>query len=295
MKSQIQTDHRKGLMITAMGGLLLTVDVPLLVLSGADTANMLFLRGPMAAFALFLWWAFYMRKQGTPLFQGRATLITAGLSFLQNVAFIGAINHSNVSNVIFILAFNPMFSALVSWIFLKERISPGTIAAMLASFIGVVIIVWDSIGQGTLWGDLMALSCALLLAITLSYTRATGKDLSLTPGYGMILSSIFAAPFANPGMMSASGMGYMALNGFFIAPASFALLSLGPRYIAAAEVAMFFLLETCLTPVWMWLIFGDMPPSPTLIGGAIIITALGLHSFAQLIGRKKRKAAVSQL
>ena len=294
MNGKIRTDHQKGLFITAIGGLLLTVDVPLLKLSGADTANMLFLRGPMVVFTLLLWWALLMRRQGTPLYQGRATLITAGLSFLQNIAFVAAINNSSVSNVVFILAFNPMFSALVSWIFLKERISLSTIITMIAAFIGVTIIVWDGIGNGTLFGDVMALTCALLLAITLAYTRSTGKDLSLTPGYGMALSSLAAIPFANPAVMSAEGLGFMALNGFIVAPISFALLSLGPRYIGAAEVAMFFLLETCLTPIWMWFIFGDIPPTASLIGGVIIISALSVHSTLQLLAVKRRKYASAQ-
>lgn len=284
---QISTDHRKGLLITAAGGMLLTLDVPLLKLSGAETANMLALRGPMVASALLVYWALVLRRQGTPLFQGRASLIAGLLSFVQNLCFIGAINHSSVSNVVFILAFNPMFAALLSWVFLKERIGAGTVAAMLAALTGVLIIVWDGIGQGTWFGDLLALACGLLLAVALTYTRHTGKDLSLTPGIGMALSAAAALPFANPGEMSAAGMGFLALNGLFIAPMSFALLALGPRYISAAEVAMFFLLETCLTPVWMWMIFGTVPPTASLIGGAIIMAALCVHSAAQLVAARK--------
>lgn len=290
MRSASPTNHRKGLAITAVGGLLLTLDVPLLKLSGADTANILFIRGAMAAFTLWLWWALVMRRQGTPFFQGRASVIAGGLSFIQNICFIGAITNTSVANVVFILAFNPMFAALLSWIFLRERVDNSTIAAITASLLGVTIIVWDGMGAGTLFGDMLALACAMLLATTLVYTRHTGKDLSLTPAIGMALSAMVAAPFAVPSQMTATGLGWLSLNGFFVGPVSFALLALGPRYIAAAEVAMFFLLETCLTPVWMWLIFSELPSPASLIGGGIIIAALTLHSLHRLFAGQRRTA-----
>lgn len=280
--SERKTDHRKGLMITAAGGLLLTFDVPLLKLSGADLPNILFLRGLMVASALLAWWFFRLRPRGEPFFQGRASVVAGGLSFIQNLCFIGAITYTSVANVVFILAFNPMFAALLSWLFLSERINRATLLAILASMAGVVIIVWDGIGAGTLFGDFLALMCAILLAVTLTYTRHTGKDLSMTPAIGMSLSALVAAPFATPFTMTAQGFGWLSLNGLFIGPASFALLALGPRYILAAEVAMFFLLETCLTPVWMWMIFGDLPTTASLFGGGIIIGSLLAHSLHRI-------------
>lgn len=269
---------------------MLTFDVPLLKLSGADTANMLFLRGMMLAAALWLWWFFAMRPKGKPFFQGRTSLIAGLMSCAQNLCFITSLQYTSVSNVVFILAFNPMFAAILSAIFLGERIRPQTIATILAALVGVVIIVWDGIGGGSWLGDLLALACALLLAMTLTYTRHSGKDLSLNPAVGMGLSALVAAPFAVPSAMTAGGLGWLAMNGFFVAPLSFALLSLGPRYISAAEVAMFFLLETCITPVWMWVVFGEIPPEASLVGGAIIITALVLHSAWQLYEARRKTA-----
>jgi drug/metabolite transporter (DMT)-like permease len=53
---------------------------------------------------------------------------------------------------------------------------------------------------------------------------------------------------------------------------------LAPRYITAAEVNLFFLLETIFGPFWVWLVIKEQPSLETIIGGGIIITTIAIHS-----------------
>ena len=78
-----------------------------------------------------------------------------------------------------------------------------------------------------------------------------------------------------------------------VTPLAFFCLAAGPRYISGPEVAMFYLLETVLAPVWMWMIFYEVPTRNSLIGGTILVMALVTHSLWQLHeGRKRRAAAM---
>ena len=54
---------------------------------------------------------------------------------------------------------------------------------------------------------------------------------------------------------------------------------------------MFYLIETILAPIWMWIIFIERPSNQTLIGGSILIIALLAHSLWQM--RSKAKAAAA--
>ncbi len=74
-------------------------------------------------------------------------------------------------------------------------------------------------------------------------------------------------------------------------PISFFCLAAGPRYISSGEVAMFYLLETVLAPVWVWAIFEEVPSTHSLIGGTILIVALVAHSIWQLRETRRRPAA----
>jgi len=62
----------------------------------------------------------------------------------------------------------------------------------------------------------------------------------------------------------------------------FVLITLAPRYISAAEVNLFFLLETILGPLWVWLVIKEQPSAETIIGGVVIITTLTTHSILKL-------------
>ena len=70
-------------------------------------------------------------------------------------------------------------------------------------------------------------------------------------------------------------------------PISFFCLAAGPRYISGGEVAMFYLLETVLAPVWVWAIFSEVPSRNSLIGGVILIAALVAHSIWQLASKRR--------
>jgi drug/metabolite transporter (DMT)-like permease len=74
-------------------------------------------------------------------------------------------------------------------------------------------------------------------------------------------------------------------------PLSFFCLATGPRYITGPEVAMFYLLETVLAPIWMWMIFYEVPSRNSLIGGSILIVALVAHAVWQLSQGRKRRAS----
>ena len=87
---------------------------------------------------------------------------------------------------------------------------------------------------------------------------------------------------ADAAALPAASWGWLALNALLVVPVAMALLVIGPRYLPASEVAMFFLLELILTPLWIWLIFGEMPTPQALLGGAIVFVALLAHSLWRL-------------
>ena len=62
----------------------------------------------------------------------------------------------------------------------------------------------------------------------------------------------------------------------------FVLITIAPRFITAAEVNLFFLLETIIGPIWVWMVIKEQPTIETIIGGAVIIVTIGVHSFLAL-------------
>ena len=62
----------------------------------------------------------------------------------------------------------------------------------------------------------------------------------------------------------------------------FVLVTIAPRFISAAEVNLFFLLETIIGPIWVWLFISEQPTLETIQGGSIIILTIAIHSFLKI-------------
>ena len=82
--------------------------------------------------------------------------------------------------------------------------------------------------------------------------------------------------------------GWIVFDGLIMIPLAFFCLATGPRYLSAPEVGMFYLLETILAPLWIWIVFLEVPTPQTLVGGAVLILALVGHSVWQM----RKKSAV---
>ena len=82
--------------------------------------------------------------------------------------------------------------------------------------------------------------------------------------------------------VSAAALPYLLLLGVGVLPISFTLITLGPRYLPAHEVALFMLMETILGPYWVWLALGENPGLPAILGGAVVILTLATHTIVEL-------------
>lgn len=287
------SSHAKGLLLTAIGGLALTVDIPLIRLAEGEPWSVLLLRtGATFTVAILVWAVWRSFSANAPqLIPGRAGLAVAALYGLGSVTFITAVYATSTANLVFILAFTTMFAALLSWVFLKERPANATMLAMLVMILGVGIIVSDSVGTGNLFGDAMALFSSFVIASAITVSRASGKDMGFTALIGVIFPFLVAVVMVADVGYRVDQPWWILFNGAIIMPISFFCLATGPRYISGPEVAMFYLLETVLAPVWVWIIFSEVPATKSLIGGTILIVALVSHSIWQLLEGRRRRAA----
>lgn len=277
-------------MLTAIGGLALTTDIPLIRLAEGEPWSILMVRTATTLIAaLVIWLVWRSFAKAPPLVPGWKGAIVAALYGLGSVTFITAVYNTSTANVVFILAFTTMFSALLSWVFLGQRPANATLAAMAAMIFGVLIIVWDSIGTGNLFGDLVALSSSLIIAAAITISRSSYEDMGLASLVGVVLPFIIGAFMVSQVGYRIDSPWWIIFNGAIVMPIAFYCLATGPRYLSAPEVAMFYLLETVFAPVWVWLIFNERPTTASMIGGTILVAALVAHSGWQLWSGRNRK------
>ena len=200
-----------------------------------------------------------------------------------NITFIISIQNTNVANTLVMIALAPMLSAILGAIFLKEIPDKKTWIAIFVTLIAVIFIFQDSLKLGNLYGDLFGLITAFGLACNAILVRyAKNRDLVPSAVVGKLCVALFAFLFVENFELVGNDMIYIPLMCVMCVAIPFVLVTIAPRFITAAEVNLFFLLETILGPVWVWMVIKEQPSMETILGGAVIILTIATHSFLAL-------------
>ena len=272
------TNNQKGLMITFFGVLLVVPDSLFVRLISADPLITAFWRSASSGTLILLSLLIF---RGLKAFDSIFHMGFLGWSYAFIIgstapAFVFAVSKTSVANVVFILASMPVFSALFSYMLLKERIEPRTSITILFVILGLIVITFGSIeSQIASWqGDIWALYVSIAYAAALTTIRSL-KSLSMIPaipfGYlgAALVMSYFIEPFSN---FTENSFLYFQ-HGVLIALGT-CLLTIGPRFISSPEVALLILLESVLAPLLVWYLLGEEPGKWALIGGFIVVSTL---------------------
>ena len=279
------SDQQKGSLLAFIAVFFITPDSLFVRLSNIDTWGMLFYRGAIP-FCVVLsgLLIFYKKSFFKVLFSmGIHGIFYALIFSITNITFIISIQNTNVANTLVMIAMAPMLSAVLGGIFLKEMPDKKTWAAIIITFAAAVYIFYDSMQLGNFFGDLFGLITALGLAIGAVIVRSTkNKDLVPAAVIGKLMVAIFAVSFVENFALVETDIIIVPLMCVMCVALPFVLVTIAPRFIPAAEVNLFFLLETIIGPVWVWLFINEQPTLETIQGGSIIILTIAIHSFLKI-------------
>ncbi len=279
------SNQKKGSLLAFVAVMFITPDSLFIRLSNIDTMGMLFYRGAIP-FVLVLTGLLIFYKEN--FFKALINIGYPGIFYIFsfsicNITFIISIQNTNVANTLVMIATSPMLSAILGAIFLKELPDKKTWIAIFISFFAVAYIFHDSIEIGSFYGDIFGLITALGLACNAVIARfAKNRDLVPSAVIGKLCVAIFAFFFAESFNLVGSDMIYIPLMCIMCVAIPFVLVTIAPRFIPAEEVNLFFLLETIIGPIWVWLIINEQPSIEALQGGSVIILTIAIHSFLKL-------------
>ena len=265
-----------------VGVLFLTPDSLFIRLANIETWGLLFYRGAIPFIVVLIGLLIVYRSNFFKLLfsMGFPGIIYAGTFALTNITFIISIQNTNVANTLVMIAMAPMLSAILSAIFLKENPDKKTWTAIIITFVSVIFIFNDSIKLGNIVGDIFGIITALGLAVGAVVIRSAKKR-NLVPGavIGKLIVAIFALFLVKDFKLLGNDIFIVPLMCIVCVAIPFVLVTIAPRFITAAEVNLFFLLETILGPLWVWIVIKEQPSTETILGGLLIIFTIAIHSF----------------
>ena len=279
------TDQQKGSLLAFVAVMFITPDSLFIRLSSIDTWGLVFYRGVIPFFLVFVGMLLIYKLNFFKILMesGYHGLIYIGTFSITNITFVVSIQNTNVANTLVMIATAPMLSAIFSAFFLKETPDKKTWISIIITFLAIIFIFSDSLKLGNFYGDLLGFITATGLAVG-AVTIRSAKSKNLVPAavIGKLFVAIFALIFIESFILDKKDIIIVPLMCILCVAIPFVLVTIAPRFIPAAEVNLFFLLETIIGPIWVWLIIKEQPSAETLIGGAIIVVTIAIHSFLKL-------------
>ena len=279
------SDQKKGTLIAFTAIMFITPDSLFIRLAKINSWDLIFYRGFIPFLVVFLGLLIIYKTNLLKeiISNGWHGFFYACTFTVTNIFFVISIENTNVANTLIMIALAPMLSAIISFFFLKENPDKKTWIAIIITTLSVVYIFYDSLEAGDLLGNFLGLICATGLAVGAVIIRSA-KKISLVPSamMGKLMVTLIALLFANQFKLENGDAVIVPLMCIMCVAIPFVLVTLAPRYITAPEVNLFFLLETILGPLWVWLVIHEQPSIETLIGGTIIISTIAIHSFLAL-------------
>ena len=279
------TDQKKGSLMAFVAVIFITPDSLFIRLSNVETWSLVFYRGIIPFVLVFIGMLLIYRLKFFNLlrsngYYGFAYVLTFSIT---NIAFVVSIQNTNVANTLIMIATAPMLSAILGLFFLKENPDKKTWVAIFITFFAALYIFYDSIKLGNFFGDILGFVAAMGLAVGAVIIRSA-KKLNLVPSavVGKLIIALFAMLFVKDYSLNNNDIYIVPLMCVMCVAIPFVLVTIAPRFITAAEVNLFFLLETIIGPIWVWLIIKEQPTPETIVGGAIIVLTIATHSFLKL-------------
>ena len=272
-----------------LGACLVLLGGTCLSLSGIIVRNMDFAEG---------WQILFYRSQGSflvvlayILFKYRQKTVTAFLQIgssglvagvvlgLGSISYLFALLHTTVANVAFLIGASPLFAALGGWLFLKEKPSFSNFILMILVFGGVGLMIADGYVTGGLLGNIFAMG-AVLSGVTYILLVRNGRDIDMVPAtcLASVITLVISGYMAESWLLTPKDMILSLILGSLQFGMGFLLLTLGAKYIPAADTALFALSESILNPLWVWLFINEVPTPLSLLGSAIVLICVVSYS-----------------
>ena len=279
------TEQQKGSLLAFVAVMFITPDSIFIRLSNIETWGMLFYRGAIPFVVVLIGLLFFYKSKFLKALLGIGYPgIFYVLSFsICNITFIISIQNTNVANTLIMIAMAPMISAILGAMFLKEMPNKNTWVAIFITFFSVLYIFKDSVKLGNFYGDIFGLITAFGLASNAVLARyAKDRDLVPSAVLGKLCVAIFAFFFVDSFSLVEKDLIYVPLMCVMCVAIPFVLVTIAPRFIQAEEVNLFFLLETIIGPIWVWMIINERPNVEVIQGGVVIILTIAIHSYLKL-------------
>ena len=209
------------------------------------------------------------------------------------ITFIWSITNTSAAITLLCLAAMPFMTALLGFLFLKEKISLNVWLSIIIAAVGIIIMAFGNTNTGSLLGLMFGLISALgfsVFSVSLRWRKETPKftTVAIAGLFCAIVSTLIIIDSKGSFLSSSYNEGLFAIHGTLVC-LGLILYSIGSKVIPAAELTLLSLTEVIGGIFWVWLPFlgiNEVPTNNTIIGGFLIFMSIIYYSLTIKTNRR---------
>jgi drug/metabolite transporter (DMT)-like permease len=240
--------------------------------------------------------AYFTRREGFRVnwLTGVVAVLYAALLLL----FVIATKMTTAANAIFIQYTAPVYVLVLEPLIYKEKFRRRDAFVVAACAVGIALFFVGRVRPEEMNGNLIAMLSGLCFAffmLLIRHPRAGEVNRASSIIYGSLLLALVTLPsfVAGAHKVKLSDVGIMVFLGVFQIGLAYTLFTWGVESgVRSLDAALVGYIEPVSNPLWVYLFIGERPTAWALLGGAIIITAVVVHTYLSTReGARARRAA----
>ena len=209
------------------------------------------------------------------------------------ITFIWSITNTTAAVTLLCLAAMPFITALLGFLFLKEKISITVWISILVAAFGIIVMAYGNTGENSLMGLIFGLVSALgfsIFSVSLRWRKQTPKftTVAIAGLFCFLFSSAFIISNEASFLSTSKNEALFATHGTLVC-CGLILYSIGSKNIPAADLTLLSLTEVIGGIFWVWLPWlgiNEVPATNTIIGGFFIFLAIFYYSMIMQSNRR---------
>ena len=201
------------------------------------------------------------------------------------ISFIYSITNTTAAITLLCLAAMPFFTAILAYLFLKEKISLNVWISIFIATVGIIIMATGNTEKNSLIGFLFGITSSIgfsVFSVTLRWRKETPKftTVAIAGLFCFVFATIIILTTKQNFFSTSYNASMFALHGTLVC-LGLILYSIGSKAIPAAELTLLSLTEVIGGIFWVWLpLFGinEIPSTNTIVGGFFLFVSLIYYS-----------------
>ena len=201
------------------------------------------------------------------------------------ISFIYSITNTSAAITLLCLAAMPFFTALLAFLFLREKITISVWISIAIATIGIAIMAFGNSGENSFVGFVFGITSSIgfsVFSVSLRWRKETPKftTVAFAGFFCFVFATIMILSKDQVFFSTSYNSSLFSLHGTLVC-LGLILYSIGSKAIPAAELTLLSLTEVIGGIFWVWLpLFGinEVPDTNTIIGGFFLFMSLFYYS-----------------